>query len=276
MIQNDFVWVVQFYAPWSIDSQNIEEKYEKLATDFKHKMKVGAVDGSRYKSLRDQYNVTMSPTIKIFGLNKSAPYTGLLDETAEIYKFKIINNNSKSTSSAGLIGETFKSIIECAMDEKARLESKFNNDDEDSQENGSGNDATENKEDVMINITTTEEESSGVNYEENYSEDSDEYEEIIDDFTNRNTFQGSGYGVKEETPYNRFDLDTVETTTYITAETKMADTSIETSSEATIEKLNWNKNESGITNSAINIKNLANITVTIILINLFKLSFIES
>lgn len=99
VIQSDFVWIVQFYAPWCSYSKRIESQYKAMATVLKNKIKVGALDAHRYNSLNDVYNIIGYPSIKIFGINKSKPIS--------VYELE---------------NETMQDVVNAAWTEKVKLE----------------------------------------------------------------------------------------------------------------------------------------------------------
>ncbi|XP_075152844.1 protein disulfide-isomerase A6 homolog CaBP1 [Haematobia irritans] len=73
VVQDDAIWVVEFYANWCGHCQSLAPEYKKLAKALKGVIKVGAVDADEHKSLGGQYGVRGFPTIKIFGANKRSP-----------------------------------------------------------------------------------------------------------------------------------------------------------------------------------------------------------
>lgn len=78
VINDDAIWVVEFYAPWCGHCQSLVPEYKKLAKAVKGVIKVGSVNADEHKSLGGQYGVRGFPTIKIFGANKRSPtdYSG--------------------------------------------------------------------------------------------------------------------------------------------------------------------------------------------------------
>lgn len=73
VIQDDAIWIVEFYAPWCGHCQSLVPEYKKLAKAVKGVIKVGSVNADEHKSLGGQYGVRGFPTIKIFGSNKRSP-----------------------------------------------------------------------------------------------------------------------------------------------------------------------------------------------------------
>lgn len=73
VVQDDAIWVVEFYAPWCGHCQSLVPEYKKLAKALKGIIKVGSVNADEHKSLGGQYGVRGFPTIKIFGTNKRTP-----------------------------------------------------------------------------------------------------------------------------------------------------------------------------------------------------------
>ncbi|XP_055386735.1 protein disulfide-isomerase A6 homolog [Condylostylus longicornis] len=73
VLQDDAIWIVEFYAPWCGHCKNLVPEYKKAAKALKGVVKVGAVNADDHKSLGGQYGVQGFPTIKIFGQNKRSP-----------------------------------------------------------------------------------------------------------------------------------------------------------------------------------------------------------
>ncbi|CAK5095261.1 unnamed protein product [Meloidogyne enterolobii] len=73
VLDDDAIWIVEFYAPWCGHCQRLEPEYKKVAKALKGIVKVGAVDMTQHESLGAPYNVQGFPTIKIFGENKQRP-----------------------------------------------------------------------------------------------------------------------------------------------------------------------------------------------------------
>eukprot|EP00049_Salpingoeca_infusionum_P017723 m.354122 g.354122 ORF g.354122 m.354122 type:complete len:443 (+) comp16922_c0_seq1:176-1504(+) len=73
MLNDDAVWLVEFYAPWCGHCKALAPEWAKAATALKGVVKVGAVDMTQYQELGGPYNVRGFPTIKVFGANKQSP-----------------------------------------------------------------------------------------------------------------------------------------------------------------------------------------------------------
>ncbi|TMW51263.1 hypothetical protein DOY81_003649 [Sarcophaga bullata] len=73
VVQDDAIWVVEFFAPWCGHCQSLVPEYKKLAKAVKGVIKVGSVNADEHQSLGGQYGVRGFPTIKIFGVNKRSP-----------------------------------------------------------------------------------------------------------------------------------------------------------------------------------------------------------
>uniref|UniRef100_A0A1A9VCD0 Protein disulfide-isomerase A6 homolog n=1 Tax=Glossina austeni TaxID=7395 RepID=A0A1A9VCD0_GLOAU len=73
VLQDEAIWVVEFYAPWCGHCQSLVPEYKKVAKALKGIIKVGSVNADDHKSLGSQYGVKGFPTIKIFGSNKRSP-----------------------------------------------------------------------------------------------------------------------------------------------------------------------------------------------------------
>ncbi|KAH8266619.1 hypothetical protein KR018_003823 [Drosophila ironensis] len=73
VLWDDNTWVLQFYAPWSSNSQKLVPEYKALATAFKGVVKVGAINAEEHKSLSRQFGVEAYPTIKIWGNKRYSP-----------------------------------------------------------------------------------------------------------------------------------------------------------------------------------------------------------
>ncbi|EDO37155.1 predicted protein, partial [Nematostella vectensis] len=73
VINDDAVWMVEFYAPWCGHCKALAPEWMKAATALKGVVKVGAVDMDVHQSVGGPYNIRGFPTIKIFGANKNSP-----------------------------------------------------------------------------------------------------------------------------------------------------------------------------------------------------------
>jgi protein disulfide-isomerase A6 len=68
VMESDFPWVVEFYAPWCGHCKNLAPEYEIAATNLKGLVKVGGVncDDESAKELCGVYEIKGFPTIKVF------------------------------------------------------------------------------------------------------------------------------------------------------------------------------------------------------------------
>lgn len=73
VLNDDSVWIVEFFAPWCGHCQSLVPEYKKLAKAVKGVIKVGSVNADEHNSLGGQYGIKGFPTIKIFGANKRSP-----------------------------------------------------------------------------------------------------------------------------------------------------------------------------------------------------------
>lgn len=128
VIEDDAVWVVEFYAPWCGHCQSLVPEYKKLAKAVKGVAKVGSVNADEHKSLGGQYGVSGFPTIKIFGANKRSPmaYNGqrtakAMAEAALAEVKKVIQANLGGGSSSGGSGGSLDDVIELTDDNFDKL-----------------------------------------------------------------------------------------------------------------------------------------------------------
>ncbi|KAI4463825.1 protein disulfide-isomerase a6 [Holotrichia oblita] len=73
VVNNDEVWIVQFFASWCGHCQQLVPEYQKAATALKGVVKVGAINADEHKDFGKRFDVRGFPTIKIFGKNKKKP-----------------------------------------------------------------------------------------------------------------------------------------------------------------------------------------------------------
>lgn len=73
VLNDDSVWIVEFYAPWCGHCKNLVPEYKKAAKALKGFVKVGAVDMTQHESVGSPYGIRGFPTIKIFGSDKKKP-----------------------------------------------------------------------------------------------------------------------------------------------------------------------------------------------------------
>ncbi|KAL3094154.1 hypothetical protein niasHT_028243 [Heterodera trifolii] len=103
VLDDDAVWIVEFYAPWCGHCQRLVPEYRRAAKALKGLVKIGGVDMTQHQSLGAPYKVQGFPTIKVFGLDKNKPtdYNG--QRTAQ----DIVNaavNEVKRVANARLAG----------------------------------------------------------------------------------------------------------------------------------------------------------------------------
>ncbi|EDW11320.1 protein disulfide-isomerase A6 homolog [Drosophila mojavensis] len=73
VLQDDAIWVVQFYAPWCSYCHALVPEYKQLAKALKGVVKLGVINGERNSELSAAYEVQGFPMIKIFGVDKKNP-----------------------------------------------------------------------------------------------------------------------------------------------------------------------------------------------------------
>ncbi|KAI4463820.1 protein disulfide-isomerase a6 [Holotrichia oblita] len=73
VVNNDDVWIVEFFASWCGHCQQLVPEYQKAATALKGVVKVGAINADEHKDFGKRFDVRGFPTIKIFGKNKKKP-----------------------------------------------------------------------------------------------------------------------------------------------------------------------------------------------------------
>lgn len=78
VLQDETLWLVEFYAPWCGHCKALSPEYLTVAQKLKGLIKIGAVDADKNQELAGRFNVKGYPTLKIFGANKRNPidYTG--------------------------------------------------------------------------------------------------------------------------------------------------------------------------------------------------------
>lgn len=72
----DHAWVVTFYADWCPYCKPFSDEYSKAVSDpalVGKRVKFGAVDVMANRDLIKKFGIKRSPTIKVFGIDKSAP-----------------------------------------------------------------------------------------------------------------------------------------------------------------------------------------------------------
>ncbi|XP_065175338.1 protein disulfide-isomerase A6-like [Sycon ciliatum] len=113
VIDSEYVWIIEFYAPWCGHCKSLAPEWKKAATALKGIVKVGAVNADSHQSLGGQYGVRGFPTIKIFGANKNSPtdYQGArsasgivqggLDAARQVANARLSGGGGSSSSSGG-------------------------------------------------------------------------------------------------------------------------------------------------------------------------------
>ena len=74
--------LVEFYAPWCGHCQRLAGPWADAASQLKGKMDLGALDGTVYDNILDQYRVTGYPTIKYFAPGATQPENYIGSRTA--------------------------------------------------------------------------------------------------------------------------------------------------------------------------------------------------
>ncbi|RHY12500.1 hypothetical protein DYB38_008647 [Aphanomyces astaci] len=80
-------WLVEFYSPNDKKTVKFKDKLLNIAKDLRGRVKVGAVDCDKHRSLCDQYGVETLPSfVHVWQTNVSPLYEGPLDEFS-VYNF---------------------------------------------------------------------------------------------------------------------------------------------------------------------------------------------
>jgi protein disulfide-isomerase A6 len=66
VLESNEPWMVEFFAPWCGHCKNLAPEWEKLATDLKGSIKVGALDATVHGDIANKYGVRGYPTLKFF------------------------------------------------------------------------------------------------------------------------------------------------------------------------------------------------------------------
>ena len=67
VFEHDGRFLVEFYAPWCNTCKQIAPDFSQVASHLKNKVKVGKIDGEKYPSIIDRFNITGYPTIFLYG-----------------------------------------------------------------------------------------------------------------------------------------------------------------------------------------------------------------
>uniref|UniRef100_A0A914D9W4 protein disulfide-isomerase n=1 Tax=Acrobeloides nanus TaxID=290746 RepID=A0A914D9W4_9BILA len=108
VINDDSIWIVEFYAPWCGHCKSLVPEYKKAAKALKGLVKVGAVDMTQHQAVGQPYNVQGFPTIKIFGGDKKKPTDFQGARTAQAFIDAAVNE-LKKTAQARLGGKSSSS-----------------------------------------------------------------------------------------------------------------------------------------------------------------------
>jgi len=73
VINDNSIWVVEFYAPWCGHCKALTPEWKKTAKALQGIIKVGAADVDQHKELGGRFGIQGFPTIKIFAGNKNKP-----------------------------------------------------------------------------------------------------------------------------------------------------------------------------------------------------------
>jgi len=71
VMESDEPWIVQFYTQKSRKSQATAQIFSDMATEVKGDIKVGKVEGSLYRKLAKEWEITEYPHMKFFPADKS-------------------------------------------------------------------------------------------------------------------------------------------------------------------------------------------------------------
>ncbi|XP_011206958.1 protein disulfide-isomerase A6 homolog [Bactrocera dorsalis] len=131
VVEDDAVWVVEFFAPWCGHCKSLVPEYKKAAKALKGVVKVGSVNADEHRSLGGQYGVKGFPTIKIFGANKRSPISYSGQRTAKAIaeaalaeakkKVQDVLGGGSSSSSGGSSSGGSDAVIELTDDNFDKL-----------------------------------------------------------------------------------------------------------------------------------------------------------
>ncbi|EDW63888.1 protein disulfide-isomerase A6 homolog [Drosophila virilis] len=100
VLQDDAIWIVQFYAPWCSHCQAMLPEYKQLAKALKGVIKLGAVNSELHTELTAKYEIRGFPLIKIFGFDKQKPTDFFGPRTAKAMADMAVTEVNKNIKAA--------------------------------------------------------------------------------------------------------------------------------------------------------------------------------
>ena len=100
----DHLWIVTFYADWCPYCQKFETELSgavKELADTDKRVKFGAVDVMEHRDLIAKYGVRRSPTIKVFGADKSTP----TDYVGKRHTADLVSYANDECTTLGYVGD---------------------------------------------------------------------------------------------------------------------------------------------------------------------------
>lgn len=118
------LWVVEFHAKWCDHCKEFSSEYEKAAKALNGFAKFGAINGEKYWSVSDKYQVREYPTVLIFGFNKRMPtqfdnenrtaaslVDAVIEEIRRIVRLKLKSKLLESNILREVCDETFEEYV---------------------------------------------------------------------------------------------------------------------------------------------------------------------
>jgi len=87
----NFVWLVEFYAPWCGHCKRLAPTLEELAEKLKGTVKVGAVNCEEESALCQQHQVHAYPTLKLIMDGQIRPFSGDAQSIKALHQFAVEN-----------------------------------------------------------------------------------------------------------------------------------------------------------------------------------------